>query len=152
MIPEVVGGTEIPQAKRASDCGAERWLTADGRAQAQRIGEALSAAGFGKARVFTAPSCAAVEAGRLMGLGGVTVQPLLDDVTQTNLTRTRQYDELSLFLADHFGNPTIILISYRTNVIDLSELYLDIGDAIQLRVQLGSERSIYVGPVKVGGK
>lgn len=145
--PETVDRS-VPDAGAVSDCGGTTWLTDAGKAKARRIGQRLRAAGLDKAPVFTSPSCAAVEAGIDLGLGKVSIQPLLQDLLKTRLTRSRQRQEFGLFLADYYGGPPFVLVTHRNNVLDLSELYLAPGDGIILAIDLNGDVPSVLGSAR----
>lgn len=64
-------GTGDPPNFRLEDCSTQRNLSAQGRAQARRIGEAFRRRGIKVARVLSSQWCRCLETARLMNLGAV---------------------------------------------------------------------------------
>ena len=150
IMPEAAN-RPVRQAASPADCDNAEWLSEAGREQARRIGERLRSEGLAEARVFTSPSCAAVETGRLLSLSRVAIQPLLNDILQTSLSRTRQREEFALFVADYYGSPPFVMVTHRNNVLDLSELYLEPGDGIVLQLAPSIALPQVLGPARLAG-
>lgn len=140
VLPEA-GRSANLDARIGADCDHGQWLSDSGRAKMERIGAILREEGLAKAPVFTSPSCTAVQAGESLRLGAVGVQPLLQDIEISNLSRNRQRQELGLFLADFYGNPPFVLVTHRNNVLDMSARYVDPGNGIVLRINLNGDAS-----------
>ena len=71
-------GSYDPPGFRLADCSTQRNLSAEGRAQAVRIGGLFRSNGIASAAVFSSQWCRCLETGRLMALGEVKEQPLLN--------------------------------------------------------------------------
>jgi phosphohistidine phosphatase SixA len=147
VMPEA-GEQANRDAQAVAQCDGLKSLSDSGRAKAERIGAALRDAGFGKALVFTSPSCTAVQAGKALQLGSVDIQPLLQDLVKTSLSRNRQREEFGLFLADFYGTQSIVLITHRNNILDLSEHYIKAGNGIILRINLNGDVPKVLGIVQ----
>lgn len=148
VLPQALDETG-PRRLKDGDCDNGPWLSRGGRKMAEAMGGVLRDAGFASAPVYASPSCAAIEAAELLGLKMKGTLPFLDDVTQTAISRTKQREALALFMADNQGGATMILMTHRSNVIDLSGLYPSFGDAILLSVDLSRFEPVFLRKVQV---
>ena len=71
-------GNLDPPGFQLADCSTQRNLSAEGRAQAVRVGGLFRSNGIASAAVFSSQWCRCLETGRLMALGEVKEQPLLN--------------------------------------------------------------------------
>jgi len=71
-------GSYDPPGFRLADCSTQRNLSAEGRAQAVRVGGLFRSNGIASTAVFSSQWCRCLETGRLMALGEVKEQPLLN--------------------------------------------------------------------------
>ncbi|MBX9469300.1 MAG: histidine phosphatase family protein [Rhizobium sp.] len=74
----IAPGTGDPPGMRIGDCDTQRNLSADGRAQAERIGQLFRDNRIRQVSVFSSQWCRCVDTAELLGLGPVTEQPLLN--------------------------------------------------------------------------
>lgn len=71
-------GVSDPAGFRLDDCATQRNLDTRGRRQAAALGAAWRANGFQPTRIMSSAWCRCQDTARLMGLGPVMVQPLLN--------------------------------------------------------------------------
>jgi phosphohistidine phosphatase SixA len=142
ILPEVEKET-VPLKDNAEDCGDKRMLTRAGRDMAKHLGDALRDAGFGKAIVYSSQSCAAVETAKIMNLNYKGSMEFLNDISNSGGNRNKQKEQLSFFMGDHQGESTMIFITHRSNIVDLSGLYLIFGDAISITVNLSKFEPVF---------
>src|ERR1044071_998666 len=72
------------------NCAIQRNLDADGRAQAGRIGDAFRKHGIKQVRLVSSIYCRALDTARLMRLGPVTSQPVLNQVFLADIPGMRE--------------------------------------------------------------
>ena len=138
-----------PMRQNPEDCGNKRWLTRAGQAMASELADALRKNGFGKSTVYSSQSCAAVEAAKLMNLKYKGALDFLNDVTSSVINRARNKENLAFFLADRQGEDTLIFVTHKGNVTDLSSLYLGYGDAISITVNLAKFEPVFEHQVRM---
>ncbi len=138
-----------PMRQNPEDCGNERWLTRAGQAMASELADTLRKNGFGKSAVYSSQSCAAVEAAKLMNLKYKGSLNFLNDVTSSLINRTKNKENLAFFLADKQGEDTLIFMTHKSNITDLSGLYLDYGEAISITVNLAKFESVFEYQVRM---
>src|SRR5258708_23367749 len=72
------------------NCAIQRNLDADGRAQAGRIGDAFRAHGIKQVKLISSLYCRALDTAKLMKLGPVTPQPVLNQVFLADIPAMRE--------------------------------------------------------------
>jgi hypothetical protein len=148
VLPEA-SGSAVPLATKPEDCGDTQWLTRDGRRMAEDIGDALRDAGFGEASVYSSQSCAAIETVNVLKLRHKGTLPFLNDIADSKVSRKQQRQALALFLADHVGKRTMVLISHHNNVIDISGSYPSFGAAIALTVNVTRFEPVFLRHIQI---
>ena len=68
------GGFGDPEGFKLEDCATQRNLSAQGRADAIRVGVAFRERGVKPARILSSPWCRCVDTAKLMGVGPVEVE------------------------------------------------------------------------------
>jgi phosphohistidine phosphatase SixA len=127
-------GTGDPPNFRLEDCSTQRNLSAQGRAQARRIGEAFRRRGVKVARVLSSQWCRCLETARLMNLGAVEPFAPLNSFFRDRSTQTRQTTEVREFIAANrntFG--AIILVTHQVNITALTDIVPQSGESVVLR-------------------
>lgn len=137
-------GTGDPPNFRLEDCSTQRNLSAEGRAQARRIGEAFRRRGIKVARVLSSQWCRCLETARLMNLGAVEpFAPLNSFFRDRALARcplgnrsaqTRQTTEVREFIAANRNTVgAIILVTHQVNITALTDIVPQSGESVVLR-------------------
>lgn len=130
-------GIGDPASFALADCGTQRNLSAEGRAQAVRIGAALRRAGLNDARVFSSPWCRCLDTATGLDFGAVTPLPLLGsffDQPQIGRERTR---DLRAWIATAPDEP-LILVTHQVNITGLSGIVPASGEAVVFQRQAGA--------------
>lgn len=125
------GAFDPPDAK-PEDCSTQRNLDGDGRAQAQRVGEALRRRGVAVEAVLSSPRCRCLETARLAFGRAEAWEPLqgaLNDVER----RGRQLAEIRHRIAAHRSGPPLVLVTHGSVVTDLTGLSIRMGELVVLR-------------------
>lgn len=113
-------GVGDPDRFRLGDCDTQRNLSAEGRAQAQRIGAALRAAGLGALAVWTSPWCRCQDSARLLGLGTPRVVPALGSFFQGYTEESVQTAATINLLAQAPADP-LLLVTHQVNITALTQ-------------------------------
>jgi phosphohistidine phosphatase SixA len=127
-------GTGDPPNFRLEDCSTQRNLSAQGRAQARRIGEAFRRRGIKVARVLSSQWCRCLETARLMNLGAVEPFAPLNSFFRDRSTQTRQTTQVREFIAANRNTVgAIILVTHQVNITALTDIVPQSGESVVLR-------------------
>ena len=125
-------GTFDPPDAKLEDCSTQRNLDANGRAQAQRTGEAFRQRGIAVGPVLSSPRCRCLDTARL-AFGRVEAwEPLQGALRDADL-RARQVAEIRRRMALHPSGPPLVLVTHGTVVSDLTGLNVQMGAFVVLR-------------------
>ena len=109
------------------NCAIQRNLDADGRAQAGRIGNEFRKRGFKKVRVISSLYCRAMDTAKLMNLGPVTPQPVLNQVFLADIGGMREAGTKGRVLLKSAGKQLTVFVSHVTNIQSIAGVQLDSG-------------------------
>jgi phosphohistidine phosphatase SixA len=127
-------GTGDPANFRLDDCTTQRNLSAEGRQQAIRMGEALRQQGIVVSRVLSSQWCRCLETARLMNVGAVESFPVLNSFFQNRSTEDTQTEQLRQFILENRENPgVVILVTHQVNIAALSDIVPESGAAVVMR-------------------
>jgi phosphohistidine phosphatase SixA len=119
---QTVPGTGDPPGFRIDDCSTQRNLSAEGREQARRIGEALRARGVRVGAVLTSRWCRAIDTAQL-AFGRYEIW---EDLNSTFHDRSRQAAQSAAVrqrIATHRGPDNLFLVGHGSNIIDAVGTY-----------------------------
>src|SRR5262245_3843162 len=110
------------------DCSIQRNLDDAGRAQAGRIGNEFRKRGFKQVRLLSSRYCRAIDTAKLMKLGTVKEEPVLNQVFMADIPGMRQagINGRELLKAVAKGK-LAILVSHVTNIQAIAGAQLDSG-------------------------
>jgi phosphohistidine phosphatase SixA len=110
------------------DCSIQRNLDDAGRAQAGRIGNEFRKRGLKQVRLLSSLYCRAIDTAKLMKLGPVTAQPVLNQVFLADIPGMRQagVNGRALLKTVTMGK-LAVLISHVTNIQAIAGVQLDSG-------------------------
>jgi broad specificity phosphatase PhoE len=123
-------GTGDPPEFTIGDCGTQRNLSAEGRAQAARLGARLRANGIESARVVSSQWCRCLETARLLGLGPVEELPLLNSFYRRGERRAPQTEGLKEWLAGRDFDGPLVLVTHQVNITALTGVYPASGELV----------------------
>jgi phosphohistidine phosphatase SixA len=110
------------------NCAIQRNLDADGRAQAGRIGDAFRQRGIKQVKLVSSIYCRALDTARLMRLGPVTSQPVLNQVFLADIPGMREAGTKGRALLKAIpGKQLTVLVSHVTNIQAIAGVQLDSG-------------------------
>ena len=110
------------------NCAIQRNLDADGRAQAGRIGDAFRKHGIKQVRLISSLYCRALETAKLMKLGPVTPQPVLNQVFLADIGGMREAGTKGRALLKSIpAKQHTVLVSHVTNIQSIAGVQLDSG-------------------------
>lgn len=133
-----------PPGFRIGDCRTQRNLSAEGRAQARRIGKSIRDSGLLVAGVLASPWCRSAQTARLLDVGPVRTRSFLGStftagrsVIDRREARTRQ------LIASHRGEDgVLVLVGHYANIVDLIGETTSSGEAIAVRVDEGGDLDV----------
>jgi len=140
-------GTGDPPAFSLGDCGTQRNLSDEGRAQAARIGARLRANGIGTARVLSSQWCRCLETARLLGLGQVEELPILNSFFETPERRQQQTQALRAWLGDQDSDQPTVLVTHQVNISALTGFYPASGEIVFIRRSASGQITV-LGSIK----
>ena len=129
----VAPGTFDPPGFRLDDCATQRNLSAEGRAQAVRIGELFRGNGIAEAVVYSSQWCRCLETATLMALGKVRPEPLLNSFAQNHERAAQQTAALRPWIAAlDLARPTV-MVTHQVVITALSEVFPANGEIVVMR-------------------
>ncbi|RZT39095.1 histidine phosphatase family protein [Cupriavidus agavae] len=148
-------GVGDPGNFKAGDCATQRNLDAQGRSQAKLLGQRLKAAGFRPTLVASSAWCRCQDTARLMDLGPVRTEPLLNSFFNTDrATKDAQTDKLSRYIdgLDPRGGP-YLLVTHQVVITALTGLGAESagGALIELPARGGTRRVTEFPALESGG-
>ncbi len=143
----IAPGTGDPPEFALRDCGTQRNLSAEGRAQAARIGARFRANGIQTASVFSSQWCRCLDTARLLRLGPIQEQPDLNSFFQRYDRRERQTQTLKAWLASQDLDKPLVLVTHQVNISALTNVYSASGELVIIRRSNTGEISV-VGTIE----
>jgi phosphohistidine phosphatase SixA len=126
-------GTNDPPGFRLDQCATQRNLSAEGRAQAVRIGELFRANGIASADVHSSQWCRCLETATLMRLGEVRPQPLLNSFFQDRSREARQIEALRLWIGQLDLATQTVLVTHQVVVTAVSQIFPGSGEIVVMQ-------------------
>jgi phosphohistidine phosphatase SixA len=121
---------DVPESNDMNfkDCSIQRNLDAEGRAQAGRIGDAFRKRGI-KATLIASQYCRAIDTARLMKLGPVKVEPLLNLVHIGNLFAMREASaKTAQFMKSLPKNQLTVMVTHIGNILAVAGANVSSGE------------------------
>ncbi len=125
-------GTFDPPGFRLGDCGTQRNLSDDGRAQAKRIGAWFAARGMVPAVVRSSPWCRCIDTAQ-MAFGRATPWAALGSVINARDQSEPQTAELRAALAVIRPGQFEVWVTHQVNISALTGEYAESGAAVVVR-------------------
>lgn len=126
-------GTNDPSGFRLDDCATQRNLSAEGRAQAVRIGDLFRANGIAAADVHSSQWCRCLETASLMRLGETRQQPLLNSFFQDRAREAGQIEALRQWIGQlGLAGPTVF-VTHQVVVTALSQIFPGSGEIVVMQ-------------------
>jgi len=135
-------GTNDPSGFRLEDCATQRNLSAEGRAQAVRIGDLFRANSIAEAGVYSSQWCRCLDTARLMNLGEVRLQPLLNSFFQDRSREAGQIEALRRWIAElDLAKPTVF-VTHQVVVTAISQIFPGSGEIVVMQRMPGGQLSV----------
>jgi phosphohistidine phosphatase SixA len=131
-------GVGDPSGMKLADCTTQRNLDARGRAQAERLGVRLRAAGISDVRVLTSQWCRCRDTARLLAIGPVEDLPALNSFFEEPETKAGRIAALREFL-DKIprDGSAVVLVTHQVTVTALTGYFPASGEGLVLQLKPG---------------
>jgi phosphohistidine phosphatase SixA len=130
----IAPGTGDPPGFKLSDCSTQRNLSAAGRQQAVRIGQAFRQRRIAIARVRSSQWCRCLETAKLINLGTVEPTPALNSFFENPDREAAQTAALRQLILNHrTSNAVLILVTHQVNITALTGIIPASGAAVVLQ-------------------
>ena len=141
-------GTGDPVNFRLDDCTTQRNLSAEGRQQAQKIGEAFRERQIPVERVLSSRWCRALDTARL-AFGALTEPtPPLDSFFAGRDQEEAQTRAVRQIVQDWRAGGVLVLVTHQVNITALTGVFPNEGEMLVLRPRAGSGFDL-IGRVKL---
>jgi phosphohistidine phosphatase SixA len=132
-------GVDDPEGFKLGDCSTQRNLSDAGRAQARAIGELFRANGVESASIYSSRWCRCLDTARLLGLGDVTLLPLLDSLFgQPSAGPDRSTALMAWHRNQRFDRP-VVLVTHQANITILTDEGPASGETVFVRFHAESD-------------
>ena len=133
-------GNGDPDNFKIGDCGTQRNLDDQGRAQARHIGQWLRRQGIDSARIFSSQWCRCLETAELIGLGPVVELSALNSFFERPRDREPNLAALRAFLSKQPADGgLIILVTHFVTVSGITGEGVSSGEGVVLRLKGGGD-------------
>jgi len=128
---ETTPGVGDPPGFKLEDCATQRNLSAEGRAQAQRMGAELSRRGVPVGEVLSSPWCRCIETAQL-AFGRSKAWPALSNLFGRSSESERQVKALRPRVASYRGSGNLVLVSHGSTAAALIGEHPGMGEMLVL--------------------
>ncbi|MDB9525517.1 histidine phosphatase family protein [Oscillatoria sp. CS-180] len=129
-------GSGDPSNFQLEDCSTQRNLSAEGRSQAQQIGQAFRDRGVEVQQVLSSQWCRSLETAELMAVGDVEPFLPLNSFFRDRATAESQTNDVKNYLLDQAETPgVVVMVTHQVNITALTDIVPQSGEAVVLQVQ-----------------
>ncbi|MBP2462132.1 MULTISPECIES: histidine phosphatase family protein [unclassified Rhizobium] len=126
----IAPGTGDPANFAVNDCSTQRNLSAQGIAQASRIGTLFREKGVAQARVFSSQWCRCLDTAKGLGLGPVEPQPLLNSFFGSPEDGRPQTQALRAWMTGLPPGRPVVLVTHQVNITGLTNIVPASGELL----------------------
>jgi phosphohistidine phosphatase SixA len=136
-------GTGDPANFRLGDCRTQRNLSEEGREQARTIGRELKERQLKVKKVLSSQWCRCLETAKLLGLGSVQPEPILNSFFQDRSTASTQTEALrQLIHSQRSQGGVLVMVTHQVNITALTDIFPSSGGIVVVRATAGGEIEI----------
>jgi phosphohistidine phosphatase SixA len=139
-------GSGDPVNFQLDNCATQRNLSAEGRAQAAKLGETLRAQRIPVGRALSSRWCRALETARL-AFGDVQPEPMLDQFYQPSERDERTAAVRAIIASWPQNGSNLVLVTHQPNVTALTNLSVEEGEIVVMGLAPDQTLAVY-GRVK----
>lgn len=137
-------GIGDPPGFTLADCSSQRQLSAAGRAQAQRLGEAFRTRSIPVTQVWSSHWCRATETAQL-AFGRVTPMTILDSSFDDGAAAVSQkLREVSTAIRARSTDGNLVMVTHQVNITELTGVVPRMGEMVVLSGQVGADGKFVV--------
>ncbi|SEH21737.1 histidine phosphatase family protein [Rhizobium sp. NFR12] len=126
----IAPGTGDPANFAIGDCSTQRNLSAQGIAQAGRIGTLFQENGVAQARLFLSQWCRCLDTAKGLGLGPVEPQPLLNSFFGSPEDGRPQTQALRAWMTGLPPGRPVVLVTHQVNITGLTNIVPASGELL----------------------
>jgi len=134
MRHAIAPGTGDPAGFKVDDCATQRNLSAEGRTQAKKIGDAFRANKVAVDSVYSSQWCRCLETARLLDLGNIEELPSLNSFFANPERGDAQMAELWAWLVADRTEDAKVLVTHQVVISALTGEWARSGETIVFRV------------------
>ncbi|NER00757.1 MAG: histidine phosphatase family protein [Cyanothece sp. SIO2G6] len=128
-------GTGDPAIFKLDDCSTQRNLSAEGRAQAERTGNAFQQKNVAVERVLSSQWCRCLDTATLMAVGEVEPFPPLNSFFRDRSTEPAQTAQVQQFMLEQQGNPGVtVMVTHFVNISAIAGIGPSSGEMVVMRL------------------
>ena len=130
-------GIGDPPGFKLEDCSTQRNLSAQGRADARRIGDAFRTRGVPIAEVLSSRWCRCLDTARI-AFGGAKPSPMLDSMfNDTERPREEKLREFRTVLAKPPAKGNLIMVTHQQNILAFADVSPTSGGIVVIKPEAG---------------
>lgn len=135
-------GIGDPAGFKVEDCGTQRNLSAQGRADARRIGEAFRRRGIPIAEVLSSRWCRCLDTARI-AFGKATPAPMLDSMfNDKEKPREEKIQEFRAAIAALPAKSNLIMVTHQYNIQAFTDISPTSGEMVVLKPEAGGLKPV----------
>jgi len=126
-------GTGDPPNFRLDDCATQRNLSAEGRRQAEEVGERFKARGIVVERVLSSRWCRSLDTARLAFGNRIEPHPSLDSFFSERDRQEAQNLAVRRLVDEWRGSGVLVLVTHQVNITAITSVFPAEGEILVLR-------------------
>jgi phosphohistidine phosphatase SixA len=134
MRHAIAPGTGDPANFQVEDCATQRNLSAEGRSQAARTGDAFRQRGVAVDQVLSSQWCRCLDTATLLDLGPVEPFPALNSFFSDRSTAPQQTAAVETFLREQDTPSVTVLVTHFVNIAALTDTSISSGAMVVMRL------------------
>ncbi|MEL6398067.1 MAG: histidine phosphatase family protein [Cyanobacteria bacterium J06607_6] len=128
-------GSGDPANFQLDDCATQRNLSAEGRTQAQQIGQAFRDRNVTVRQVWSSQWCRCLDTAELMAVGPVEPLPALNSFFRDRSQAATQTEALKEHFWQQAEQPgVVVMVTHQVNITELTDIVPRSGEAVVIQV------------------
>ena len=137
MRHAIAPGTGDPDNFSVGDCLTQRVLSAEGKQQAEQIGDFLRSNGVQSMQVYSSQWCRCLDTAQLLDFGEVTELPMINSFFNRWENKESQTRETLNWLKNLSANTPVMLVTHQVNITALTGVYPASGEVVVVKIDNG---------------
>lgn len=131
-----------PEGFRLGQCNTQRNLSAEGRKEAEALGEAIRKQGIRLTAVYSSQWCRCLHTAQALNLGKVQELPVLNSFFQERGRSAEQTVGLKKHLASLNAKDKVLYVTHQVNTTALTGVYPESGEIILFRMNADGQATV----------